>query len=131
MSLRTLVMLVGLLNLTFANLVSASEPEKVGADELKEMIIGKTVHNSCQVTGEVSRTYFDPSGKLTRNDRGTIIEGSYFIKPNGMTCNVLNGKNLCANIFRIGDGTFHRVMPNGKRVGIWNKIVPGNDTSDS
>jgi len=122
-----LIFLAGLMSIAFMCNAAAEEMQKVGATELKKLITGCTVHNSCQVTGEISKTYFYPSGKLIRESQGQIVEGTYYIKDDGTHCNVLDGKHLCADIMKTGDGTYHRIAPNGKRLGIWNKVVPGNE----
>lgn len=116
-----------LLGLALNGSAAADEMQQIGAAELKQLITGNTVHNSCQVTGEISKTYFDPSGNYTRDQQGQISEGPYYIKDDGTHCNVVNGKHNCAGIWKVDGGKYHRILPSGKRVGIWEKIVPGRD----
>lgn len=118
--------MLALFGVTFLGSSLADELTQVGAEELKKMIVGCTVHNMCKVTGELSKTYFDPSGKYTRDQQGVITEGSYYIEDDGTQCNVVKGKPLCGQILKVGDGTYYR-MSNGKRVGIWVNILPGKD----
>ena len=127
MNKARLLFSAGLIGIAFIGNTAAEEMQKVGAAELKQLISGCTVHNMCKVTGDISKTYFDPSGKLIRESQGNTIEGTYYIKDDGTQCNVLNGKHLCADIMKVDDGTHYRMAKNGKRLGIWTKITPGKD----
>lgn len=99
----------------------AGEPLK--SDELKKLIVGNTITVEVVGKGVSYRNYFDPSGKVIRNQAGTISEGSFTIKADGTHCVTFEHEN-CDKVVSNNDGTYTRAGANGTQVK-WVKVAGG------
>jgi len=106
---------------------SAQAGEALDANEIKDLIVGSTVTAEHQKKGFQFKAYFGEDGRLIRFRDGETSESRYEITADGMHCveSVGRGKRTCARIEANGDGTYDRVLQNGKRPVRWQKIESG------
>jgi len=95
------------------------------ADAVRKLITGNTAHG-LKNDGSTVKNYFSPDGKLVRQDGGTILEGSWSVKDNGTQC-VEGLPGGCATIVHNDDGSYDRVLPNGKVPLKWTTFTNGKD----
>lgn len=104
---------------------AAHAAEPLDAAAVKALITGKTVLGQGPEGGQ-QKNYFAPDGKTVRQVGAEIIEGNWGVRPNGMQC-VQGMPGACGRIVPNGDGTYNRVMPDGRVAITWIKIVDGKD----
>ena len=99
--------------------------ETLDADAVRKLITGNTAHGM-KNDGSTMKNYFSPDGKLVRQDGDQISEGTWRVKDDGMQC--VNGvPGGCAKIVRNADGTYDRVLVNGKVPLKWSSFASGKD----
>ena len=99
--------------------------ETLDADAVRKLITGNTAHG-LKNDGSTMKNYFSPDGKLVRQDGGKILEGTWSVKDDGMQC-IEGVPGGCARIVRNDDGTYDRVLPNGKVPLKWTAFAEGKD----
>lgn len=104
---------------------SAHAAATLDADAVRKLITGNTAHG-LKNDGSTVKNYFSPDGKLVRQDGGAIQEGSWSVKDNGTQC-VEGLPGGCATIIRNDDGSYDRVLPNGKVPLKWTSFTNGKD----
>jgi len=105
--------------------MNAYADEFLNADKIKALITGNTIEAKHLLKGFKFKVYFDNDGKTAlRNQKGNSQKTSYSFERN-LHCIYWAGKDRCANIKDNGDGTYTRVMSNGKKVVKWTKITKG------
>jgi len=96
---------------------------ELSADQLKELVSGKTLFVENPKNGKSWQMYHDPDGTTYKSDGN---EGKWNITDDGKHCNT--GVPLkCAKVVDNGDGTYNRLKPNGSTAVVWTKIVDGKD----
>ena len=103
----------------------AHAAETLDADAVKKLITGNTAHG-LKTDGSTMKNYFSPDGKLVRQDGGKILEGTWSVKDDGSQC-VDGVPGGCARIVRNDDGSYDRVLPNGKVPLKWTSFADGKD----
>lgn len=99
----------------------------LSADEIKALIVGKTVHAKHEKKGFTFSAYFNEDGSLIRKWKdGELQNGKYFFKDNMHCINVDDG-DKCATMEANGDGTYKRLKNGKKHVITWQKLVDGKD----
>ena len=100
----------------------------LSGDELKALIVGKTIASHHNMKDFDFKVYFDASGTMTQvMDDGTRKEGTYTITDSGEHCVDIGGNDNCAMIEDNGDGTYTRVRTdNDKRIIDWKSFADGN-----
>ena len=107
----------------FSTLAFAAET--LDADAVKKLLIGHTLHD-VRLNGTKVKSYFAADGKLYRQDDGKNSEGTLSVTEDGHQCigGVFGG---CANIVHNDDGTYDRLLPDGKVFLKWDTVVDGKD----
>jgi hypothetical protein len=107
---------------------SALAGKALSADELKALIVGKTVSAHHNIKDKDFKVYFDADGTMVQIlANGKKREGSYEISSSGEHCVDIGGTDNCAMIEDNGDGTYTRVLSNNdKRVIDWTAFTDGN-----
>lgn len=102
----------------------ANAGDTMTSDQIKKLIAGKTVHSKQIIKGFDFKVYFTADGKVTREWKGKIQEGTYSFDGNKHCINLGQG-DQCGTIVSNGDGTYKR-LKNGKRHVIdWLKFEEG------
>lgn len=99
--------------------------DTLDADAVRKLISGNTA-NGMRNDGSTMKNYFSPDGKLVRQDGDKILEGTWSVRDDGSQC-VDGVPGGCAKIVRNDDGTYGRVLPNGKVPLKWTSFVNGKD----
>lgn len=97
------------------------------AQEIRDLIVGKTVTARHQKKGFEFKVYFGEDGRMVRLMDGETSEAPYEITSDGRHCvtSVTRGNRVCARIEANGDGTYDRVLDSGKRPIRWSGFEPG------
>jgi len=120
--MKAIVLAVAGLTLVASTVQAA---ETLDAATVKQLITGKTAHGLIPSGGK-PKNYFSPDGKLYRFIGGKVLEGTWRVHDDGTQCvDGLSGG--CARIVRNDDGTYSRVLANGKVSLKWLKFVDGRD----
>jgi hypothetical protein len=100
-----------------------AEPEFLAADELRALILGKTIE-ALDSEGFTYRVYFDASGQrlAKQGDREQVLP--WRIRPDGSHCVATGTGEDCARVARNGNGTYTRYRE-GTAVTHWLKLLPG------
>ena len=111
---------------TFLILTSfqASSASELSAAEIKTLIVGKTIHGEHAIKGFSFKVYFTADGKVTRDWKGDIQEGTYSFDGNTHCIN-FGGDDKCGTIEANGDGTYKRLKNGQKHVINWLKFESG------
>ena len=124
MNVKTLFLLFSGLLLTVGSVVNAEE--FLSQDEVKNLVMGKTIHATHLKRDFDFIVYFDKDGKTAfRKQDNETTKTTYSIKDN-KHCIFWNGEDRCANILKNEDGSYTRVTPNGRKVVKWLKFNEGN-----
>lgn len=99
--------------------------EFMDADAVRKLLTGNTVHG-LRASGDTVKNYFSPDGKLYRLEGDKTAEGTWQINDDGMQC-VAGLTGGCARIKRNDDGSYDRVLPNGKVLLKWTSVTSGKD----
>lgn len=126
-------MKIQILFITFVFAVVSSFQVHAGgtlsADEIKTLIIGKTIHAKHLKKGFNFSAYFAKDGSMIRKwKNGKLQDGKYFFKGD-LHCINMGGNDKCGAMEDNGDGTYKR-LKNGnkdKHFITWTKIVEGKD----
>ncbi len=106
-----------------ATVALSAEPDYLGADELKALIMGKTIE-----VGDPSRVlfrvYFDADGQRYALQDGGEYALPWRVLPDGTQCVTTSEGDDCARVARNGDGTYTRYR-DGSAVNLWLQIIPG------
>ena len=97
------------------------------AKELRELIVGNTIHSEGLPRGYETKAFVDPSGKFLFEISGSIINGTWKIKEDGVFCVAIAGET-CSRVQKIADGTYTRLVDGIPRAR-WLKVTPGNALS--
>jgi len=99
----------------------------VDAKELRELIVGNTIHSQDLQRGYATKAFVDPSGKFLFEISGSIVNGTWRIREDGAFCVAIAGES-CSRVQKVGDGTYSRIA-DGVAKAKWLKITPGNALS--
>ena len=98
--------------------------EALSADAIKALIVGKTVQAENIRKGFKFKVYFTADGKVTREWKGDMQEGTYSFDGNKHCINV-GGGDKCGTIVANGDGTYKRLKNGRKHVINWLSFTEG------
>jgi dienelactone hydrolase len=107
--------------------VSSEAQAYLGAKELRELIVGNTIHSQGLPRGHATKAFVDPSGKFLFEISGSIINGTWKIKEDGAFCVTIAGET-CSRVQNVADGTYTRFLDGIPRAR-WLKVTPGNALS--
>jgi hypothetical protein len=107
--------------------LTANAGEPLSAAALKALISGRTAHAEHLKRGFTFKAYFKENGEYIRYKDGSTNEGNWRIEDDGSHCVDWGYNERCATMEDNGDGTYTRVLKNGKRIIRWNKLVDGRD----
>jgi hypothetical protein len=116
------VLLVGFSALAARHAVSAET--MLGADEVKQLISGKTVSAESLSQGSTFQVYFAPDGKAVRNHNGRLEQASWRVNGAAEHCLALKSGEYCAAIRNNGDGTYTRMVDGVAKI-VWTRFVDG------
>jgi dienelactone hydrolase len=94
------------------------------AKELRELIVGNTVHGQ-NLRGILFKSFFDPNGTFFTEFAGTLLTGTWTIRSDGTLCLTNVVANPCGPIRKSTDGTYDRVTDGTSRAK-WLKVTAGN-----
>lgn len=104
---------------------NANAESMLNAEQVKELVTGKTIQAKHNIKGFKFSVYFDKDNKTAfRKQKGSTTKTSYMIKGN-KHCLQWKGQNHCANIRDNKDGTWSRINPKGKAIITWSNITDG------
>src|SRR5262245_12103361 len=91
----------------YAALISVSSAEQayLGEKELRDLIVGNTVHGRGLQSGTQFQSFYDPSGRWRLEQSGTSLSGNWWIKSDGVLCVVSMAGESCSAIRKNADGT--------------------------
>jgi dienelactone hydrolase len=92
--------------------------------ELRELIVGKTIHGE-NLQGMPFKQFFDPNGTFFTEFAGTLLSGTWTIRSDGTLCLTSVAANLCAEVQKSADGTYERVAY-GRPPAKYLKVTAGN-----
>lgn len=98
--------------------------ETLDADAVKKLTTGNTVRG-LRPDGSPQKIYFASDGQAYRHEGGAIVKSPWHVNDNGSQC--ISSMGECYNIVRNNDGTYDRVLPNGKVLQKWTSVVKGKD----
>jgi hypothetical protein len=101
----------------------AGEPDYLGAEEVRALILGRTVEVRDE-TGAVARVYFSADGRRLALQGNEEYALPWRILPDGTHCVTDTAEDNCARIIRNGDGTYTRHR-DGAPSYRWMKFLPG------
>ncbi len=108
----------------FASPIFAADT-MMNADQIKQLVTGKTVTAKHNLKGFNFTVFFDADNKTAfRKQKGSTTKTTYSMNGN-MHCIQWKGQNRCANIRDNKDGTYSRINPRGKAIITWSKISEG------
>lgn len=101
--------------------------DRLSSAEIKELITDKTVSATHLKKNFDFRIYFSGDGTAVRLKDGSVKESPYEITTDNEHCvtSVIRNKRKCAYIEANGDGTYDRVLSNGKHVIRWSEFEAG------
>jgi len=96
------------------------------AKELRELIVGNTVHGE-NLRRMPFKQFFDSNGTFFTEFAGMLLTGTWTIRSDGSLCltNLANPANPCAVIRKSADGTYERIAA-GVPPARWLKVTAGN-----
>lgn len=103
----------------------AHAAETLDAGTVKKLVTGNTVVGVLPDGGTI-KNYFSDDGKIYRLAGGVAFEGTWQVKDDGTHC-IDFGSINCAKIVKNDDGSYNRVMTNGKVAIRWTQFVNGKD----
>ncbi len=103
----------------------AHAAETLDAAAVRKLITGNTA-NGVAPNGATMKNYFSSDGKLYRYMNGDIFEGTWSVKDDGSQC-VEGLPGGCATIVKNDDGSYDRVLPDGKARLKWTSFANGKD----
>ena len=95
------------------------------AAAVRKLVTGNTA-NGVAPNGATMKNYFAPDGKLVRQMGDKITEGSWTVNDDGSQC-VAGVPGGCATIVKNDDGSYDRVLPDGKVPLKWTSFANGKD----
>jgi len=119
MKLKSLSM-AALAAVSLTTMAGASAGDRLlSADEVKKLISGNTAHVTRAKDGAQWNLYFAPDGKGYKKEGEAA--GTWEVKASGEHCVswASNDKVRCLRVADNGDGTYARVLPNGKKIVNW------------
>ena len=108
--------------------VSAADQAYLGEKELRDLIIGNTVHGQGTQRGTMFETFYDPNGTWRLEQSGTSLSGNWWIKSDGALCVTSMAGESCSAIRKNDDGTYDLVSDSKPRAK-WFKVSTGNSLS--
>lgn len=102
----------------------AAAADALTNDQIKALIVGKTVQAEHIIKETEFKMYFAPDGSATRKGDNGIKTGSYRIENNMHCIDMGKGEN-CGTIVANGDGTYKRMKNGKKHVINWLKFSDG------
>jgi dienelactone hydrolase len=123
--IRTLAIILAFCAAAYS--ASRAAQAHLDAKELRELIVGNTIHSQGLPRGYATKAFVDPSGKFLFEVSGSIINGAWKIKEDGAFCVTIAGET-CSRVEKVADGTYTRFVDGIPRAR-WLKITPGNELS--
>ena len=102
----------------------ANADDTLTGDQIKSLIVGKTVHAEHARKGFKFSVFFDEDGTATRIKNGNTKEGRYVIVKNMQCVDMGRGEN-CATIVANGNGTYKRLKEGDDHVVDWISFTNG------
>ena len=114
----------------YAALISVSSADQayLGEKELRDLIVGNTVHGQGLQRGIQFQAFYDPNGTWRLEQSGTSLSGTWWIRSDGVVCVVSMAGESCSAIRKNDDGTYDLVS-DGKPRAKWFKVTAGNSLS--
>jgi dienelactone hydrolase len=111
----------------FSALISVSSADQtyLGEKELRDLIVGNTVHGQGLQREIQFRSFYDPNGTWRLEQSGTSLSGTWWIKSDGALCVVSMAGESCSAIRKNDDGTYDLVS-DGKPRAKWLRVTTGN-----
>lgn len=101
-----------------------SAAETLSGDQIKALIVGKTVQVEHLMKDTEFQMYFAPDGTAIRKGGNGIKTGTYRIENNMHCIDMGKGEN-CGTVVANGDGTYKRLKNGKKHVINWLKFSEG------
>jgi hypothetical protein len=99
--------------------------QALDAEAVKTLTVGNTAHGMEAHFGNPQRIYFASDGWAFIEGGGAVVKSEWLIKDSGTQC--ISSMGACYNIVRNDDGTYDRVLPDGKVVQKWTSVTEGKD----
>lgn len=116
--------LITTIALVFAS--TANADKGIDKDELKALIVGKTLEGNMIKWKTTYKMYVAPSGEFSRAyGNGTDEKGEWYINKKGKLCFIIND-TVCRRIKRRGDGGYNVYSGQQELKQTIEKIVEGN-----
>jgi dienelactone hydrolase len=114
----------------YAALISVSSADQayLGEKELRDLIVGNTVHGQGMQREILFEAFHGPNGTWRLEQSGTSLSGTWWIRSDGVLCVVSMAGESCSAIRKNDDGTYNLVS-DGKPRAKWFKVTGGNSLS--
>lgn len=120
--IRTLVTTVAFCAAAYS--ASNAAQAHLDAKELRELIVGNTVHGE-NLRRIPFKSFFDPNGTFFTEFAGMLLTGTWTIRSDGTLCLTTVVGNPCGPIRESADGTYERIA-DGTPPAKWLKVTAGN-----